>query len=533
VVAGCWILPAWNHPFNDDWSYGFIAKTFLETGKIEFINWGEPILVSHLAWGALFARLFGFSFTSLQLSVLVLSAAGGIFFYLILKLLNIPRFLSLAGAALLVVNPVYFTNSFSYMTDSVFVSETLMALYFYLASSGKKRAGFSLLSGFFSVLAFSNRQFALVLPVAMGIHLLVSGTTWKQKRILFLCAGILPVLADAFIFFWHRSLPNVPIRSLGIQPAVFYCRAVFLMILYAGFFSMPVVLPWMLSPTHRSRLNARVKPVFQLGALAAGVAALCLMPVKTMPLLGNNITRFGMFESDELLPGGRFDLFPRPFWIAATALTLISTAFLVFMIAEAVRSRIQPLRVKRPGSVLKALFSTPASVVGLASFFLFLCPLVIGSLFDRYTVMFLPGVFLAALKAYSDHPRGQALIASGLLLFSVFTIILVFDTVGWNRIRWREAERLVREGVSPMHIDAGVEWCGWYAKKPFPAGYRRAPKPYYVSWYLRDCFDSIDNRYAVSFSGLNGFSVLRTVRYRTVFWKTDPFLYVLKRNASD
>src|SRR5277367_5634333 len=57
----------------DDWSYTWTARVLAETGHLIYNGWG----VMPLGWlaylGALFIKIFGFSFTTARSSVLVLS----------------------------------------------------------------------------------------------------------------------------------------------------------------------------------------------------------------------------------------------------------------------------------------------------------------------------------------------------------------------------------------------------------------------------------------------------------------------------
>ena len=62
---------------NDDWSYCFTAQKLAETGKLTFNGWATAMLGLQAYWGALFIKLFGFSFTVLRLSILPLAALCG------------------------------------------------------------------------------------------------------------------------------------------------------------------------------------------------------------------------------------------------------------------------------------------------------------------------------------------------------------------------------------------------------------------------------------------------------------------------
>ena len=87
---------------------------------------------SQAYWGALFARLFGYSFSSLRVSTLVLAAFGLIAFYQLAKehgLDDIQAGLLTLG---LLASPLVLRTSFTFMTDVPFLACLLIALYRWL-----------------------------------------------------------------------------------------------------------------------------------------------------------------------------------------------------------------------------------------------------------------------------------------------------------------------------------------------------------------------------------------------------------------
>ena len=50
----------------DDWSYIKTAQVLAQTGHIAYNGWGSPMLGWQIYFGALFIKLFGFSFTAVR-----------------------------------------------------------------------------------------------------------------------------------------------------------------------------------------------------------------------------------------------------------------------------------------------------------------------------------------------------------------------------------------------------------------------------------------------------------------------------------
>lgn len=67
------INPIGEFCLNDDWVYAASVKTLLSKGVFEIGSWPAMTLYAHVLWGFVFVKLFGFSFTVLRFSILVLS----------------------------------------------------------------------------------------------------------------------------------------------------------------------------------------------------------------------------------------------------------------------------------------------------------------------------------------------------------------------------------------------------------------------------------------------------------------------------
>src|SRR5438270_12137274 len=58
---------------SDDWSYIWSAKVLAETGHLTYNGWATAMLGWQVYIGALFIKLFGFSFTATRASVMIVS----------------------------------------------------------------------------------------------------------------------------------------------------------------------------------------------------------------------------------------------------------------------------------------------------------------------------------------------------------------------------------------------------------------------------------------------------------------------------
>ena len=70
--------------FIDDWSMARTARIFAQTGHVAYNGWAAMPEGWQIAWGAFFIRLFGYSYTTIRLSLLPVVFASIYLFHLIL-----------------------------------------------------------------------------------------------------------------------------------------------------------------------------------------------------------------------------------------------------------------------------------------------------------------------------------------------------------------------------------------------------------------------------------------------------------------
>jgi hypothetical protein len=119
IVATAVLLayPVANMPFGDDFSYTKVALDFAHTGHFVYNGWDNPILGWLVPWGALFIKLFGFSFTAVRFSMLPIAMASVYLFHQILRRFGINPENAVLGALALGLSPLFLPLAATYMTD--------------------------------------------------------------------------------------------------------------------------------------------------------------------------------------------------------------------------------------------------------------------------------------------------------------------------------------------------------------------------------------------------------------------------------
>ena len=85
LLVVCLIGPFREMMFGDDWAYGLTVRHLLTTGQYKLHDWAAASMPAQIYWGALLAKTFGFSFTVLRFSTIILLLVGVTALYYLLR----------------------------------------------------------------------------------------------------------------------------------------------------------------------------------------------------------------------------------------------------------------------------------------------------------------------------------------------------------------------------------------------------------------------------------------------------------------
>lgn len=119
VVVACILcsLPYAEMGFIDDWSYVKTAFEYARTGHFVYNGWATAMLGWQVPWGALFAKMFGYTFSAVRASMLPVALASVWLFFALLVRFGITRHNAVFGALMLGLSPLFVPLAASYMTD--------------------------------------------------------------------------------------------------------------------------------------------------------------------------------------------------------------------------------------------------------------------------------------------------------------------------------------------------------------------------------------------------------------------------------
>ena len=163
------IRPVGDFPLNDDWSYGKIVRTLVETGRLEYTPWVSMALLVQVLWGALFCLPFGFSHTALRFSTLTLGLAGILGTYALLRECRLRRSTAFLGALTVAVNPVYFNLAATFLTDVPFFAFAVLSTWLLVRALRRKSIPLAAGGIALACAAVLIRDVGMIIPLAFAL----------------------------------------------------------------------------------------------------------------------------------------------------------------------------------------------------------------------------------------------------------------------------------------------------------------------------------------------------------------------------
>lgn len=503
------ISPARSYPIIDDWIYFQSVRDLLNLSYHPH-DWSQAIGIGHIAWGALFAALFGNSFTVLSVANLVISLANLLTFYLLLRVLGVSASPALVGVALLGFNPIYLSLSYSFMTDITFLFYVMSASLLYMLGLKSGSQVWLWLGGLAVALAYLTRQFGILVVPAVLVWLWMS-RRWNWRQALALSA--LPAIAVAGYAIWERSQPVPLVTHLteSIRSQIFQDPPHYLLergpwaswlLCWLGIMLLPVL-----------RLPKR--PIVAAPILLF-LAFFCLRSFvlygSVFPQSGNVLDATGLLMHNYI----GHHVWNEGVWlviglVGALAIS-IHLSYCLEQLWQWLKNKPWQRRVPVDDYAL-ILYILSWSIAGLL---LVATPF----LFDRYGLVLLPALMLPQLRRRSEpasQPSDYTRFAAwkprlALVSLALFSLLALRDYKEHATVRWNAAQSLVAAGASPLNVRAGFEWENFYGFEPAAQRIRQTGDLKNIVYPPGEVFDPI---YAISDIPLEGYNETGATLYRS------------------
>jgi hypothetical protein len=450
----------------DDGPYILTAQTLAATGHITYNGWVSAMLGWQLYLGAALIKLFGFSFTAVRVSVLLVAMALAFVLQRTLVRSGISERNAAIGTLAFVLSPLYLTLSVTFMTDLPGLLAILLSLYGSIRAlqAGTSRAAIAWLC--FAVatdaLCGTSRQVAW-----LGILTIVPAALWllRSRRAVLLGGAAATLLGLLFILactHWFSMQPHV------VPPAEhLFAKSIKIKTTLLEFAHFFLCFPFLLLPLTAVFLPQvrSSRPMIRtvLSILLVAYLALALSPHRfpiTAPLeptfpqhFGFNAT--GMFDYT-ILHGTQPILFGAAI---RTLLTIASLGGLIGLIASFFPVRPKPA-VKPSASISWKQLGILLGPFTLAYMLIILPRPSTFGLYERYAIPLLLVVLIVVVRYYQEriHPQLPLVTLVLIAIMAIIGVAIDHNTFALYRARVALAAELRANGVPDTSVDNGWEY---------------------------------------------------------------------------
>ncbi len=537
---------------NDDPSFMWSARVAAQTGRIVYNGWATPILTWMLYLGALFIKLFGFSFTILRVSTATLSLAVIFLLQRLFERCGIARPNATLGTLTVVLSPLFVPLSFSFMTDIAGLFTILLCMD--LCVSALRASTDRAACAWVAAAALSNAAVGSIRQITwLGVLLLVPCTAFllRRRRGVLAVAAASWLVSVAFIFFCMRWFAHQPysiteplIAKTWDRSTVSEITGYVLFALDLFLFLLPVSAAFLVRYPWRSRpgkLTAALGTILLLGSYATFLRH-HRSDLFLAPFAGNYFTPRGLIDVPELL-GQRANSLPLSLRVLLTVLTFASILALVASVWNAIVARRRQSPSAPAGSALS--WSTLLVLFGPYSLTYLVLLATRNDLWDRYLLPFLAVSLVFALRFYQQEFPGPLPILCTLLLvcYAVIDTAGMHDVFAMTRARLEAVKQIRATGVPRTAIRAGfdndiwtqLELTGYYndSRLKIPAGAFHPvpppPVPERCQYDEAEKTPDIHPRFGLAFSPTDCYpaAAFAPIHYSTWFGPHNQAIYIL------
>lgn len=540
------VCPSGEFPTNDDYIYYKSVQILLSKGHFELFASSSSCYL-HILAGAIFAKLFGFSFEGLRYLSIASTLITMLAVYHIARQLEIRR--ELAGLACLAVavNPLVLNLQFSYMTDMPAVALVSCAQLFTITAIKSNSGKHYLLAGLLFALATGIRQSSAIWALP-NLLLIALKLTKRQLPALEACLLVIipigvSVALDRYMestgtmldaYHCHKERAGAFIELLVAMPReigqVILMRAG-QVIAYFSVFLLPLIVVSLKRENLRDLLDRKSLLWAPALVMVAGTLYAIFATCDMMPFF-RNIWHLDQIGSRSIV-GNWHETRTSIFCVLATASVVVLSFLLLPLLVNGTRLFFEGLK--------NAFFADAdgesnrnrtarlyAGAVFLLGFAYCTFHIAVRS-YDRYLVDLLVPALIFVCLTISRMNLKLAMIPALLITLCMGALFegQQENYMSWNRARWQAIASLEHKGIDPKRIDGGAEYifntdiAAWnlFVKKDLDhlvPSERRGQSPYnLLRWW-----PVFSEDYVISFIPLAGYRQIGSVPFHSWLpWK--------------
>lgn len=504
-------------PLNDDWTYAWSVQKWLKDGVVILGDWPAMTLVTHLFWGLLFTKTFGFSFVVLRFSTLISVLIGLTFLFHLTEKMSGKKQIAFLACLSLLSTPLYFSLANTFMTDVNFC--TLLIIAIYVAWQFFERPSVLLLSLalVLSIALVLLRQFGIIYPLMFFFtNLFLGKKNWHYSL-----GALLLIVITYWIYSRYEAylkLTLSPAAAYKYSDAISPVGKQFWMNLYTGMaarYRIFIIHALFYTTTFTiAFLPAVIKGGKNSWTLliSLGSVALVALIFTDYPLQVGNVMSNVAIGPDTTFTtlngyyGGPPHLYSQAFAELLDFLKIVFLSLSFGIIINACLSLFKTRQLKFQANFFFLICLFAAYLVML---------LEADTFFDRYQLPVILFSLLILTFLFRDHQISFVLVLVPLVFWMYVSIGGTRDYFSWNRLKWQAYEELKnKEHVDASVIHGGFEIMCW------EGGSQR---------FYKEFDKSAPFQYILQFDELDSFTVYKSYPFRRYLLPGADTLKVLKR----
>jgi hypothetical protein len=443
----------------DDGPYVVMAHTLATTGHIAYNGWATAMIGWQLYLGAAFIKLFGFSFTAVRMSTLLVAMALAFILQRTLVRAGVCEYNATLGTLAFVLSPLYLMLSVTFMTDIGGLFAIVLCFYACLRALQSPTQRSTILWLCFAIVSDSvcgtSRQIAW-----LGVLVLVPSTLWllRTRRPVLITGSFVNLLGAVFVLAcmqWFNHQPYAIPEHL-LPPAVLPIKDIVMNLIHGcleiPFLILPVIVVC-IAGVWSSRRTLAITAFISLGYIALSIQR-GFIPL-LQPPMGDWVTIFGTIR--EVGINGEPPILLNT-WVRVL-ITIASLGGLLGLVLSFFRTRQEPSKAtssKLSGQQLGILLGP----FTLAYTVLLIPRAATFGLSDRYVLELAVVALFCLLLYYQEkfQPRLPFAAVLFIAMMAIYGIIATHNTFAFYRARVDLAAELRANGVPDTSVDHGWEY---------------------------------------------------------------------------
>ncbi|MEM3373730.1 MAG: glycosyltransferase family 39 protein [Candidatus Woesearchaeota archaeon] len=551
IISIIIVKPIGEFPISDDWAHSLSVKHLINEYKLILNQWSPMTLVFQITYGGMFSKIFGYSFTTLRFSTLILSFICLISFYFLLREFNISQKKSLIATIFLLFNPIYFFLSFTFMTEIPFLTFMILSLLFYTKAIKldskfdnfftdkknkkthnntykKKITLYLLLGSLFSSIAFLIRQNGILIFISLLFFLFINR---KLNIRNFVIISFLPIITFFLFYYWYYFIHGPTTRYLLSSNQLISIKIILRIIVYS--FQSILIISFYFSPFIYSYFSDKGYSNLFLKQKNKNYHIFFLILLTLFLYIGiilyknffNDLPYTGVFSFNGIGLIYTFNYIPKIFTFIINLFILITASLFIFLFIKFVKKIITEkdnlFFSHKTKNINLFNFKDEIIFIYILTFFQFLFIIITPGFFDRYLIPVFPGIIIFFIKNIKKLSKVFYFL---LFFFILFSIISTKDYFVYNNAKWKLLNFLLENNISPYKINGGFEFNGYYLSEYFyNITNNKEPKPGKKGLFIEE------EEYFISQEKINNTILLKELKYSTYFGLINHKIYLNKR----